>query len=66
MMASTALRADLAASTEANLGSFVTGEPISDNDVVIWYAGHVTHDVGAEPQGVFGHICGPDLKPVNW
>src|SRR5947208_3683183 len=52
--------------TEANIDSFVNGEPISDHDVVIWYAGHVTHDVGAEPPGVFGHICGPDLKPVNW
>src|SRR6266404_1642689 len=52
--------------TEANLDGFVNGEPISDHDVVVWYAGHVTHDVGAEPPGVFGHICGPDLKPVNW
>ena len=52
--------------TEANLDGFVNGEPINDHDVVVWYAGHVTHDVGAEPPGVFGHICGPDLKPVNW
>jgi hypothetical protein len=52
--------------TEANIDGFVNGEPISDHDVVVWYAGHVTHDVGAEPPGVFGHICGPDLKPVNW
>ncbi|MEP6913182.1 MAG: hypothetical protein ABI923_10535 [bacterium] len=52
--------------TEANLDGFVNGEPISDHDVVIWYAGHVTHDVANEPPGVFGHICGPDLKPVNW
>ncbi len=52
--------------TEANLDGFVNGEPISDHDVVVWYAGHVTHDIGAEPPGVFGHICGPDLKPVNW
>jgi hypothetical protein len=52
--------------TEANLDGFVNGEPISDHDVVIWYAGHVTHDVGAEPPGEFGHICGPDLKPVKW
>lgn len=52
--------------TEANLDGFVTGEPISDHDVVIWYAGHVTHDVGAEPPGIFGHTCGPELKPVNW
>lgn len=52
--------------TEANLDGFVNGEPVSNHDVVIWYAGHVTHDVGAEPPGEFGHICGPDLKPVNW
>lgn len=52
--------------TEANLDGFVNGEPISDHDVVIWYAGHVTHDVTHEPPGEFGHICGPDLKPVNW
>jgi hypothetical protein len=52
--------------TEANIDSFVNGEPISDHDVVVWYAGHVTHDVVHEPPGHFGHICGPDLKPVNW
>lgn len=52
--------------TEANLDSFVNGEAINDHDVVIWYAGHVTHDVTHDPPGEFGHICGPDLKPVNW
>lgn len=52
--------------TEANLDGFVNGEPINDHDVVIWYAGHVTHDVAHEPPGEFGHICGPDLKPVQW
>ena len=52
--------------TEANIDSFVNGEPISDHDVVIWYAGHVTHDVAHEKPGEFGHICGPDLKPVKW
>ncbi len=52
--------------TEANLDAFVNGEAISNHDVVIWYAGHVTHDVVNEPPGEFGHICGPDLKPVNW
>lgn len=41
-------------------------KPISNHDVIVCYAGHVTHDVGAEPPGEFGHICGPDLKPVNW
>ncbi len=52
--------------TEANLDGFVNGEPVNNHDVVIWYAGHVTHDVVHEPPGEFGHICGPDLKPVNW
>jgi hypothetical protein len=52
--------------TPANLDGFVNGEPISNHDVVIWYAAHVTHDVGAEPPGTFGHIAGPTLKPVNW
>ena len=52
--------------TEANLDGFVNGEAINNHDVVVWYAGHVTHDVAHEPPGEFGHICGPDLKPVNW
>jgi hypothetical protein len=52
--------------TEANLDGFVNGEAISNHDVVIWYAGHVTHDVLHDQPGEFGHICGPDLKPVNW
>ena len=51
---------------EAGLNSWVNGEPINNPDVVIWYAGHVTHDVGAEPPGIFGHIVGPELKPHNW
>ena len=52
--------------TEANLDGFVNGEAINNHDVVVWYAGHVTHDVAHEKPGEFGHICGPDLKPVNW
>ena len=52
--------------TPANLDSFVNGEPVFNQDVVIWYAAHVTHDVTAEPPGTFGHITGPTLKPVNW
>jgi Cu2+-containing amine oxidase len=52
--------------TEAGLDTFLNGEAISNNDVVIWYAAHVTHDVAAEPPGTYGHITGPTLKPVNW
>jgi hypothetical protein len=40
--------------------------PISDHDVVIWCAGHVTDDVALEEPSEFGHICGPELKPANW
>jgi hypothetical protein len=52
--------------TEADLDKFVNGESVNNKDVVIWYAGHVTHDVTHEEPGSFGHICGPDLKKVKW
>lgn len=51
---------------DGGIDGFKNGEAISNQDVVIWYAGHVTHDITAEPPGVFGHIVGPELKPVNW
>jgi hypothetical protein len=51
---------------EANLDTWVTGETIERQDVVVWYAGHVIHDVTAEPPGHFGHIVGPELRPVRW
>lgn len=51
---------------EANIGNWVTaGESINRKDVVLWYAGHATHDFAHEP-GSFGHIVGPTLRPVNW
>ncbi|MBV8858935.1 MAG: hypothetical protein JOZ02_18530 [Acidobacteria bacterium] len=52
--------------TEADIDKFVNGESVNNQDVVIWYAGHVTHDVAHEPPGSFGHIVGPDLKRVKW
>jgi Copper amine oxidase, enzyme domain len=51
---------------EAELDRFLNGEPISGNDVVIWYGAHFTHDLVGEAQGTHGHEIGPDLKPVNW
>jgi len=51
---------------EANLDLWANGETINGSDVVVWYAGHVTHEVGAEEPGHFGHIIGPELRPVNW
>ena len=50
---------------KAQLDRFVNRRARIDNhDVVVWYAAHFTHDVGAE-EG-FGHRVGPDLTPVNW
>jgi Cu2+-containing amine oxidase len=51
---------------EAGIDGFVGGESVKDTDVVIWYGAHFTHDVAAEPPGVFGDVVGPDLVPVKW
>ena len=51
---------------EANLDTWVNGESIDRQDVVVWYGAHVTHDVAHEHPGTFGHIVGPELRPVNW
>lgn len=50
----------------AHLDNWLTGESVKGQDVVIWYAGHVTHDVIHDAPGEFGHVCGPDLRPVKW
>jgi hypothetical protein len=47
---------------EAQLDRFVNGESIFNQDVVVWYAGHFSHDVHA---GI-GHVVGPVLRPINW
>ena len=42
---------------------FRNGEPVANEDVVVWYGAHFTHDVtGPE----VSHIVGPDLVPHNW
>jgi hypothetical protein len=51
---------------EAGIDAWVNGERIDDHDVVVWYAGHFTHDTSHEEPGHFGHIVGPTLKPVKW
>jgi len=56
----------LAVGAEAELDTWVNGEPINGKDVVVWYGGHFSHDVNHEEPGEFGHIVGPDLKPVKW
>jgi hypothetical protein len=42
----------------------VNREPVLDQDVVVWYGAHFTHDVRAHEE--VPHIVGPDLVPVNW
>jgi Cu2+-containing amine oxidase len=51
---------------EADIDGFVNNESIVNQDVVVWYGAHFTHDIGGEPPGTFGEIVGPTLKPVNW
>jgi hypothetical protein len=34
--------------------------------VVLWYGARFTHDVRHDAPGEFGHVVGPDLRPVNW
>ena len=51
---------------EADIDRWLTGESVHDADVVVWYAGHFTHDLAHEDPATHGHVVGPDLKPVNW
>jgi hypothetical protein len=51
---------------EAGISTWVSGESIANQDVVVWYGAHFTHDVTHEPAGTIGHIVGPDLVPVHW
>jgi hypothetical protein len=46
----------------ADIGRFINGESTFNQDIVIWYAAHFTHDVNEES----GHIVGPILRPVQW
>jgi hypothetical protein len=49
--------------TSIHIGKFNDHEPIADQDVVVWYGAHFTHDVqGPE----VSHVVGPDLVPHNW
>ncbi len=51
---------------EAGLNTWVNGEPLLNQDVVIWYGAHFRHDLAAEPPGTYGGWVGPDLVPVRW
>jgi hypothetical protein len=47
---------------EADIDRFVNGEEVRNQDVVIWYGAHFTHDVHED----IGHVVGPVLRPVDW
>ena len=46
----------------AEIGRFIGPQSTYNQDIVIWYAAHFTHDVHQES----GHIVGPTLQPVQW
>jgi hypothetical protein len=49
------------------MDAWVNGEPIRNQDMVIWCDAHFTHDFQNEPPGPpFGHMVGPDLRPFKW
>jgi hypothetical protein len=53
--------------TEILIDKFKNRESIVNQDLVVWYGAHFSHDVHAEEEpGHAGHIVGPDLKPHNW
>jgi hypothetical protein len=56
----------VATSTRAQLDSFVNGESNFGTNVVVWYAGHFTHDPGHEELARGSDIVGPTLKPDRW
>jgi hypothetical protein len=49
--------------TRIHIGKFKNGEPVANEDVVVWYGAHFTHDVTGPH---VSHVVGPDLVPRNW
>jgi hypothetical protein len=45
---------------EADIDRFVNGEEVRNQDVVVWYGAHFSHDVHED----VGHVVGPVLRPV--
>lgn len=53
-------------SCEARIGDWVNGEAVNEQDVVIWYGAHFTHDLAHDDPATHGHVVGPDLVPFKW
>ena len=61
----------VATSTRANLDAFINGESIIGTNVVVWYAGHFSHEPDDHhdhdhDHAGGGHIVGPTLRPDRW
>jgi hypothetical protein len=56
----------VATSTRANLDAFVNGESIVGTNVVVWYAGHFSHEPDDHDHAGGSHIVGPTLRPDRW
>jgi Cu2+-containing amine oxidase len=54
------------ANAPADINRFVNGESTLNQDVVVWYAAHFTHDVHEDEEEEVSHIVGPVLRPVQW
>jgi hypothetical protein len=50
--------------TKAHIVQFMNGEPVTNQDVVLWYAAHFKHDQNHGEAG--SHIVGPDIRPLTW
>lgn len=51
---------------EVGLDRWVNGEKLDGEDVVLWYAGHFTHNLHETGAAQHGHVVGPDIRPFNW
>src|ERR1700730_13968748 len=49
--------------TEIQIDKYKNGEPLVNQDVVVWYGAHFTHDVSGPP---VNHVVGPNLYPHEW
>lgn len=57
--------------TQANIDAFVNNNKLTGNDVVVWYAGHISHNRGMfnryHDHSINGPmVAGPDLIPLRW
>ncbi|MBE1495578.1 Cu2+-containing amine oxidase [Amycolatopsis lexingtonensis] len=47
------------------LAAYLTGEPMTSADAVLWYCGHLGHHAEPEHADEYHH-CGPTLVPFRW